>query len=99
MGLRSLTARRLTRALSSRLSRATILALNQMQPMLALQCVVCGRKTSSFYLFGGRPFGCPYCRSSSRERFVLLAMEEGRIKKPQNGRVLHIAPSERGIMN
>lgn len=99
MGVRSITARRLTRAISSRLSRASILALNMMQPTLALHCVACGRKTSSFYLFDGKPFGCPYCRSSSRERFVLQAIEEGRIRKPESGRVLHVAPSERGIMN
>jgi SAM-dependent methyltransferase len=84
---------------ASQLSRLSILAINRLQAVHSQECHACGRHTSSFYVFGGRPFGCPYCRSSSRERFVLATIEQGRLPFPPTAAdILHIAPSERGVV-
>jgi SAM-dependent methyltransferase len=54
---------------------------------------------AAFYEYRGRPFGCPYCRSSDRERFVLYALENELIEMPTIPcRTLHIAPLEMGLI-
>jgi SAM-dependent methyltransferase len=52
-----------------------------------------------FYFFSYRPFGCPFCRSSPRERFVAYAFDRGLIARPpERARVLHVAPGERSLV-
>lgn len=61
-------------------------------------CCACDRDVPGFYFFSYRPFGCPYCRSSPRERFVCHALNGGQIPTPASGaRMLHIAPAERSL--
>lgn len=62
-------------------------------------CCACGRDVPGFYFFSYRPFGCPYCRSSPRERFVAYAFDHGLIPRPPaKARVLHVAPGERSLV-
>jgi SAM-dependent methyltransferase len=62
-------------------------------------CCACGRDVPGFYFFSYRPFGCPHCRSSPRERFVCHALDTGLIPTPPDGaRVLHVAPAERCLV-
>ena len=61
-------------------------------------CCACDKKVPDFYFFNYRPFGCPYCKSSPRERFVMYAFKNQIlpiISKKMH--VLHIAPSEINI--
>jgi SAM-dependent methyltransferase len=62
-------------------------------------CCACGRDVPGFYFFSYRPFGCPHCRSSPRERFVVHAFDSGLIPRlPSNAKVLHVAPDERNLV-
>jgi SAM-dependent methyltransferase len=62
-------------------------------------CCACGRDVPRFYFFSYRPFGCPHCRSSPRERFVCHALDTGLIPAlPGSARVLHVAPAERCLV-
>lgn len=62
-------------------------------------CCACGRDVPGFYFFSYRPYGCPHCRSSPRERFVAYAFDQGLIPPlPDNASVLHIAPAERNLV-
>jgi SAM-dependent methyltransferase len=61
-------------------------------------CVACKREVPGFTFYSYRPFGCPFCRSSPRERFVFYALESGLITLPEAPlRVLHVAPGERQL--
>jgi SAM-dependent methyltransferase len=54
---------------------------------------------SGFYFFSYRPYGCPYCRSSPRERFVCYALDHGLLPAGVGkGTVLHVAPAERTLV-
>lgn len=99
MGLRSVTPRRLARAVSSRLSRASVLASNIANTDRPLRCNSCGAQTTAFYKFGDRPSGCPYCGSLARERFLLAGIDSGLLPLRQGSRTLHIAPSEVTVAN
>jgi SAM-dependent methyltransferase len=62
-------------------------------------CCACGKDVPGFFFRSYRPFGCPYCHSSPRERFVMYAFGEGLIPAPlPGGRILHVAPGERNII-
>jgi SAM-dependent methyltransferase len=62
-------------------------------------CCACGHDVPGFYFFSYRPYGCPHCRSSPRERFVAYAFDEGLIPRlPDGARVLHVAPAERSLV-
>jgi hypothetical protein len=62
-------------------------------------CCACGRDVPGFYFFSYRPFGCPHCRSSPRERFVCHALDTGLVPAlPDRARVLHVAPAERCLV-
>ena len=92
------TKRRILRALFARLSRFLILICNYYIPNKYLHCVACGKETASFYIFEGRPFGCPYCNSSSRERFVLEAINNKLLPKSfSSEKIVHVAPGELSI--
>lgn len=53
---------------------------------------------SGFAYFRYRPFHCPFCRSSPRERFVHYSMDHGLLPAiPAGARILHLAPTERGL--
>lgn len=99
MGLRSVTPRRLIRAVSSRLSRVCVLAANAANSHRPLRCNSCGAQTTAYYKFGNRPSGCPCCGSLARERFLLACMDSDLLRLPQGTRTLHIAPSEVAVAN
>jgi SAM-dependent methyltransferase len=62
-------------------------------------CCACGRDVPGFYFFSYRAYGCPYCRSSPRERFVAYAFDQGLIPRlPSDARILHVAPAERNLV-
>lgn len=62
-------------------------------------CNCCRRQVAKFYHYGGRPFGCPLCRSSTRERLVIELIDRGLLPISETIRgVLHVAPSEKGII-
>lgn len=62
-------------------------------------CCACGRDVPGFYFFSYRPYGCPHCRSSPRERFVAYALDQGLIPAlPAGARVLHVAPAEQCLV-
>jgi len=93
-----ITKRRLIRALISRISRFSILIYNYFITNKNLRCIACDKTTVSFSVFEGRPFGCPYCKSSSRERFVLEAIHNKLLDVNHSGKkIIHVAPGELAI--
>ena len=93
-----LTIRRIAKGGVSRLSRIFHLSFSKLSQGKK-RCNACGRTVSGFYRYGGRPFGCPFCRSSTRERFVNYALSSGRLKVPEGTiGVLHVAPSEQSLI-
>ncbi len=62
-------------------------------------CNSCQSDVAKFYIYGGRPFGCPLCRSSTRERFVIELIDRGVLPISDSTQsVLHVAPSEKGVI-
>lgn len=62
-------------------------------------CNSCAQPVAGFYRYGGRPWGCPLCCSSTRERFVVYAIDNGILPLDQSvGSLLHVAPSEKAII-
>jgi len=61
-------------------------------------CYACDKIVPNFYFLSYRPYGCPHCKSSPRERFVMYCFKNGLLPVLSKGmRVLHVAPSERNI--
>ena len=61
-------------------------------------CCACDQIVPDFYFFSYRPYGCPNCNSSPRERFVMYSFKNGLIPALSKGmHALHVAPSERNI--
>lgn len=93
-----LTKRRLARALFAQMDRIFLQLANRCLATHHLECNACHAQTVGYFVFEGRPDGCPQCSSFSRERFVLLALDSGLIHLPMpGGRILHIAPTERHL--
>ncbi len=64
------------------------------------ECNACNRSVANFYVYGGRRFGCPFCRSSTRERFVRYALSEGLLSLPDAATgILHVAPNELSLID
>ena len=81
------------------LSRARLQALAAVGVRSGQRCPACARDVPGFYFMSYRPFGCPHCRSSPRERFVVYALEHGLVPPvPAGGRVLHVAPIEANLV-
>ena len=63
-------------------------------------CPACNQKVPDFYFFSYRPYGCPNCNASPRERFVMYCFRNNLLPSLHNGfNILHIAPSEKSIEN
>lgn len=63
-------------------------------------CSACNQKVPDFYFFSYRPYGCPNCHSSPRERFVMYCFRNNLLPSlSSNIKILHIAPSESSIEN
>ena len=93
-----LTLRRLAKGGVSRISRAMLVALGTVSRGTK-HCNACDKPVVGFYRYGGRPFGCPFCRSSTRERFVKYALDAGLLKAPAGARgILHVAPNEQSLV-
>lgn len=93
-----LTIKRVVKGLEARGSRTWMRLLSTIGHRTCF-CNCCGRAVSGFYRYGGRAFGCPYCRSSTRERFVMHCLQAGKLTPPELvGRMLHVAPSERSLI-
>jgi len=92
------TVKRLVKGLAARVSRSWMWLQGLWGPRHC-QCNCCGAAVAGFYSYGGRPFGCPYCQSSTRERWVLYSLDTGQLTEPAvEGRMLHVAPSERSLI-
>jgi SAM-dependent methyltransferase len=94
-----LSVKRIAKGVGARVSRAGLRARALVQDG-ARFCSACGSAVPGFYRYGGTAdWGCPFCKSSPRERFVRQAIESGRLALPgRNGRILHVAPSEASLV-
>ncbi len=93
-----LTPKRLSKGAMSRLSRCKALLQTKFGTRRQ-HCNSCDSPVAYFYSYGGFPWGCPLCRSSTRERLVLKLIDEGVLPiEPTATNVLHVAPSEKGII-
>ncbi len=93
-----LTLRRIAKGGISRISRGILVALSSGARGKKL-CNACGKNVAGFYRYGGRPFGCPFCRSSTRERFVKYAIDSKLLNLPAEASgILHVAPNERSLV-
>ncbi len=93
-----LTLKRFLKGVEARLSRTRWWLQSQLVSG-SCRCNACERAVAGFYRYGARPFGCPYCRSSTRERFVKYLLDHGKLEIPSNcAGILHVAPSERSLI-
>lgn len=92
-----LTLKRILKGSEARLSRA-VCRLQSTGKGLVHACNVCGERVARFYSYGGRPFGCPFCKSSPRERLVVYCLDHQHLVAPGHS-VLHVAPSEQGFID
>lgn len=80
-------------------SRARLRVMGALGTRSGQRCCVCDREVAGFVWLSYRPFGCPYCGSSPRERFAMYALQQGLVPGlPEGGRVLHLAPNEHGLV-
>lgn len=94
----AMTRRRLTKGLVARLHRAWLRARMALGAAKTKRCAACGEAVAGFFIYGDRPFGCPFCGATTRERWVATAMEDGLLTPPAKPcRTLHIAPYERTL--
>ncbi len=92
------TLRRVLKGGFARVSRLTKLAKTK-AGMKGCYCNACKQDVAGFYRYGGRPWGCPLCGSSTRERFVVHAIDTELLPLDQNVHsLLHVAPSEKAII-
>ncbi|MCB0978824.1 MAG: class I SAM-dependent methyltransferase [Acidimicrobiales bacterium] len=62
-------------------------------------CPACENRIVGFYRFGNTSdWGCPRCGSSPRERLVNHLISTQVLRVPENGSVLHMAPSELSLV-
>lgn len=94
-----LTTRRVAKGLKARASKMWWRHVAPLIKGRKCQCNACGAQVAGFYSYGGRPFGCPSCGASDRERWVIYALDHGLLVEPSpKARVLHIAPGERHLV-
>lgn len=93
-----ITRSRLKKALTARLSRVQLILRGMIGPRL-FYCNCCNRPTAGFFRYGSRPYGCPACGCSTRERFVKYCLSTNTLSVPVvDGGVLHVAPSEKSLV-
>nr|WP_301287275.1 methyltransferase domain-containing protein [Sphingobium sp. OAS761] len=62
-------------------------------------CPACGRTVVGFFRYGDNAeWGCPECGASPRERLMNWLIDEGRLRMPVDGAVLHMAPNEGSLV-
>lgn len=62
-------------------------------------CPACGTAIVGFFRYGANPsWGCPACGASPRQRLVCWLIDNDVLTVPDEARVLHIAPSEQGLV-
>jgi len=91
-----ITPKRLVKAVSARMSRVACNFENCFSSKNRF-CNSCSMNTTRFYTYGNRPFGCPRCGSSTRERFVIHCIDSKTLAPPEQD-FLHVAPNEIGII-
>ncbi len=93
-----ITRARLQKAVLARLSRYQLILQGLIGPCRKY-CNCCNRQVAGFFRYGSRPFGCPGCGSSTRERFVKYCLSTNLLSVPGvEGGVLHVAPSEKSLI-
>ena len=94
-----ITLQRIQKSIFSRIDRSLKVVWRAASSKRGRECSVCGERFPAFFSYGAcKSWGCPVCGSSPRERFVCTLIDQGVLALSPNARVLHIAPSEQGLI-
>ena len=93
-----LTFKRVIKGGNAKVSRMVKWLLT-MAGQKAAFCNACERNVAGFFTYGGRPWGCPLCGASTRERLVLFSIDSDTLQLDESvSSLLHVAPSEKSII-
>lgn len=91
-------ADRIRRGVSFRIARAAAAVTGWLDPERKLRCNACGERVAQYIPYAGKPNRCPACGCAAKERLVLALIDAGLLALPEDGRCLHLAPSELGLI-
>jgi len=94
-----ITAQRVMKAAGKHVSRGLLAAKAAAGAKADRHCPACGSDVVGFFRYGETAeWGCPKCGASPRERLVNLMIERGRLRLPEGGAILHMAPNEASLV-
>lgn len=94
-----ITFQRVAKAVGKHLTRTVLRARKALGAKADRACPACGQATVGFFRYGDNAeWGCPNCGASPRERLMNHLIATGRLRVPQEGAVLHMAPNEGSLV-
>ena len=94
-----ITAQRAMKAAGKHMSRMGLAIRAGLGAREDRLCPACQRPVVGFFRYGEEAeWGCPKCKSSPRERLVNHLIDNGAIKLPRGGAILHMAPNEASLV-
>lgn len=94
-----ITARRALKAAGKHVSRTGLALRAALGAGKRRYCPACGRPVVGFFRYGANgEWGCPACGASPRERLVNYLVDQGTLRLPRGGAILHMAPNEHSLV-
>lgn len=94
-----ITAQRIAKAASKRLSRLGLAARGALGTSAYRHCPACRSAVIGFFRYGRTAqWGCPTCGASPRERLMHVLLDDGRLTIPAGAAILHCAPNEASLV-
>ncbi|MEC3911098.1 methyltransferase domain-containing protein [Sphingobium sp. CR2-8] len=95
-----ITVQRVAKAAGKHLTKAALKLRKALGARATRSCPACGAAVVGFFRYGDNgEWGCPQCGASPRERLMNWLIQQGMLKVPTDGAILHMAPNEASLVH
>lgn len=94
-----ITVQRVAKAAGKHLTKTALTLRKALGARATRSCPACGAGVVGFFRYGDNAeWGCPVCGASPRERLMNWLIQQGVLKVPRDGAILHMAPNETSLV-
>jgi SAM-dependent methyltransferase len=94
-----ITVQRVAKAAGKHLTKAALIVRKALGARATRSCPACGSNVVGFFRYGDNgEWGCPQCGASPRERLMNWLIQQGTLRVPADGAILHMAPNEASLV-